>query len=63
DLAKGQPKPITINMIAETNYELRPQLSIVESITLGAPRLSKEFVKFEDAWDAISRFLTQTQCL
>ncbi|MFP3038982.1 MAG: hypothetical protein ACKEQK_00500, partial [Candidatus Hodgkinia cicadicola] len=33
DLAKGQPKPITINMIAETNYELRPQLSIVESIT------------------------------
>ncbi|MGP1917107.1 MAG: hypothetical protein ACTS6P_00560 [Candidatus Hodgkinia cicadicola] len=63
DLLKAKRKRVNIIPVLESNYNLKPQIEIIEDIVSASPRIGKVFTNFGDAWEDITRWLKNRKWL
>lgn len=49
DLLKAKRKRVNIIPVLESNYNLKPQIEIIEDVISASPRVGKVFTNFGDA--------------
>ncbi|MGP1918116.1 MAG: hypothetical protein ACTS4U_00145 [Candidatus Hodgkinia cicadicola] len=63
DLIKAKRKPICNIPVLESNYNLKPQVAVIEDIISTKPRFGKVFTNFGDAWEIITKWLRKNKWL